>query len=53
MNGGAMMYKNPDNEFHFKPREHEELVFRVIDEIFKWLDASPPNVKQTEGQYLS
>ena len=35
MNGGAMMYYNPDNEFHFQPIGHEKLLLRVFDEILQ------------------
>ena len=42
MNGGAMMYMNPNNEFHFKPIEHEKLIFCVVDEILQEVGCKPP-----------
>ena len=46
MNGGAMMYKDTNNEFHFRPMEHEQLVFGVLDKILQDVGCKPPRCSE-------
>ena len=43
MNGGAMMYQVTDDTFHFSSKQHEQLVFDVVDKVLQEVGNKPPH----------